>query len=549
MKFKLPLLLLLMGIGFAKAQNSFEQQKPKLVIGIVVDQMRYEYLTRFYNHYGDEGFKKIINEGFTANNGHFNYTPTYTGPGHASVFTGSTPSTHGIISNEWYDKNLEEGVNCVLDTAMALIGETGGNGKVSPHRLLVSTLADELKFFTQSKSKSIGISIKDRGAVLPVGRTADAAYWYNKSTGGFNSSTYYFKDQLPAWVRAFNNRKLANQYLTSTWETLKPIDTYIESDPDDSRYETKMPTKRTSTFPYDLAAMKSKTNMGYSLLTVTPYANTIVTEMAKAAIEGEKLGQDGITDILTISYSATDAAGHAFGPYAKEVQDFYLRLDLEIAGLLKHLDTTVGEGQYTVFLTADHAVLDVPQRLIDHKMAGGYFSKTGLSDKINAHLVRYFGKGVYVESISNNQVFLDKEFINSKKIDLYAVQNKVAQLLMGEPGIAEAYPSWMVMQTDFNAGGPIGNLVRGYHHKRSGDILYYFQAGWMSGKGPIGTTHGSGYNYDTHVPILLYGAGIRAGESHERYNITDIAPTITTLLKIPFPSGCTGQPIKEALKH
>jgi predicted AlkP superfamily pyrophosphatase or phosphodiesterase len=531
--------------GTAWAQKTNE--RPRLVVGIVVDQMRQEYLYRFANKFGAGGFKRLMNDGFILKNAHYNYVPTITGPGHASVYTGTTPAIHGIIGNDWYDKQSRKPVNCVGDDRQKPLGSDKGNGDVSPWRMLSTTITDELKLATQMTSKVVGISIKDRGAVLPAGHTPDGAYWYDGTTGHFISSTYYMQD-LPDWIKKFNARDLATQYLSREWNTLLPIAQYTESGPDDSPYETKFKGKENPTFPYNLPELRK--SYGYDLLPSTPFGDDILTDLAKAALDGEGLGKDETPDFLTISYSSPDIVGHAMGPNSVEIEDLYIRLDKNVQDLLNELDKKVGPGKYTVFLTADHAVAEVPQYLKDHSIPADNFKMTGETG-LNDYLQKYFPGKKMVENVSNEQVFLNQDLFSgdpkSGGIELLIATELINRYLMTIPGVAQVYSENTLRQGDYGQQGIKGMIVRGYNHKRSGDIAFALEPGWMTA-GATGTTHGSAYAYDTNVPALFYGAGIKKGSSTQYHPITDIAPTLSIVLSIKFPSGCTGQPIRELLE-
>jgi predicted AlkP superfamily pyrophosphatase or phosphodiesterase len=529
--------------------STAQSEKPKLVVGIVVDQMRQEYLYRFSPKFGNGGFKRLMAEGFMLRNAHYNYVPTYTGPGHASIYTGATPATHGIIGNEWYDKNTRKSVNCVEDSRFVVVGVEKGNGNVSPARMLTTTITDELKIFTQRRAKVIGISIKDRGAVLPAGHAADGAYWYDSGTGKFISSTYY-KPSLPYWLEQFNSLNLADKYLSSTWNTLLPIEQYTESGPDDTNYETITKGKTRPVFPYNLAELR-KSNNNFAFLPSTPYGNDIMTEVAKAAFAGESLGEDNVTDFLAISFSTPDYIGHAMGPNSIEVEDTYLRLDRNIEDLLTSLDKKLGAGQYLVFLTADHAVAEVPKQMQDQKIPSGYFDSKKMETDLNAYLNQYFPGAKLIEEISNQQVFLDHSLFGGNPktsgIDLLVTTQLVARYLAALEGVNNVFTKSTIQEIPFSDDGERGMVVRGYHSKRSGDVAFTLESGWFSGHAS-GTTHGSAYRYDTHVPVLFFGKGINTGVSDTYHPITDIAPTLSVLLRIKFPSGCSGQPISEAIK-
>ncbi len=528
--------------------NSYSQKKPKLVVGIVVDQMRQEYLYRFDSKFSEGGFKRLVGNGFMLKNAHYNYVPTYTGPGHASVYSGTTPAVHGIIGNDWWDKNAKKSVNCVEDERYKAVGNPEGNGDVSPWRLLSTTITDELKLFTQKRAKVIGISMKDRGAVLPAGHMANAAYWYDSKTGKFISSTYYLT-ALPTWVDTFNAQKLPDAFLNQTWNTLLPIAQYTESGPDESPYERKLQGSK-ATFPYNLKELR-KANGEYELLVNSALGDDLLTEFAKATLAGEQLGKDSDTDFLTISYSTPDYIGHGTGPNSVELEDTYLRLDRNIEDLLKKLDQEVGKGEYVVFLTADHAVVDVPQSLKDNKIPAGNFQSANVEAGLNDHLQKYFPGKKVIDRISNDQVFLNQELFagdpKSSGIDLLIATELITNYLQATEGVAQVYPKAIIKQGDYSEGSTKGMIIRGYNFKRSGDIIYQLEPGWITGGGPQGTTHGSSYTYDTHVPILFYGAGIKKGSSSQYHTITDIAPTLSVLLQIKFPSGCTGQPVSEML--
>lgn len=530
----------------AHAQVKKARETPKLVVGIVVDQMRQEFLYRYDSKFTNGGFRRLVQDGFMLENAHYNYAPTVTGPGHASVYTGATPSVHGIIGNDWYDKNLKREVNCVNDPDQKVVGVAEGNGDVSPWRMLSTTVTDELKLSSQGRSKVIGVSIKDRGAVLPAGHTPDGAYWFDSKSGRFITSTYYAR-ALPDWVERFNEQNLADKYLSREWNTLLPLNQYTESGRDETAYESAPGGKDKPVFPYDLKALRKQND--FELLTYTPFGNDYLTELAKAAIEGEKLGADDITDFLAISYSSTDILGHAVGPNAVEIQDMYLRLDRNIEDLLRTLDQKVGVGNYSVFLTADHGVADVAQYLRDRLIPAGYLNSSQLLKSLNDHLRNYFPNKNIVEAISNGQLFFDQDvFQNDPKasgVELLIATELTINFLLKQNGVANAYSENIIRQSGYDEGGTKGMVIRGYHAKRSGDVAIVLEPGWYPAEKVQGTTHGSSYTYDTHVPVIFFGKGIKKGSSVQYYPITDIAPTLSLLLKIKFPSGCTGQPIKE----
>ncbi len=527
-----------------KGNSTQLKSAPKLVVGIVVDQMRYDYLTRFWDHYNEDGFKRLVNEGFNCKNNHFNYAPTSTGPGHTSVFTGTTPSTHGVIGNSWYDKVENKSVYCASDGNYSSVGTATDAGKMSPHRMTVSTITDELRLHTQMRGKTIAIALKDRGAVLPGGHTANAAYWFHGETeGNWITSSFYMKE-LPKWVADFNASNKVERY-KKVWKTHKNISTYIESGIDNNNYEGKFNGETKTTFPHDLVKHWDA-NGSYDILKATPFGNNITTDFAIEALEKELLGADDNTDFLAISYSSTDYVGHKFGVNSKEIQDTYIRLDTDLQRLFKALDERVGKDEYTVFLTADHGAVDVPSYLKDQKIPAGYISNTDMKAKFNEYLLYAFGTTDVVKNYSNNQFFLNHDIIANLDLQLADAQNKIAQELLKYQEIDRVYTADQMRSNDYTSGLPY-ILQNGYNQKRSGDILVVLKPGFIS-YSLTGSTHGSPQIYDTHVPLLFYGNGIQKGSTVTRTEIPDIAPTIATLLGIAFPNGTTGQPISEVLE-
>ncbi len=515
--------------------------KPRLVVGIVVDQMRNDYIYRYWDRFGNGGFKKLINNGFYLRNAHFNYVPTITGPGHASIFTGTTPKTHGIIANDWYDRTSDKKIYCTLDENVKPIGTDAKERKRSPVNLLSTTIGDELKLSSNGRSKVFGISLKDRSAIFPAGHAADAAFWYDDSTGYFISSSWYVKE-LPAWLNDLNAKELSKTYLQKGWNTLKPIETYTNSIADNNTYEKAENKKETPTFPYSYSNYLKPGK--YGMIKETPYGNTITKDMAIACIKNEKLGKDEFTDLLTVSFSSSDIIAHAYGPRSVEVEDMYLRLDLELEELIKTLDAEVGANNYVLFLTADHGGADVPNYLKDNKIPADYFDEK----KFNVQLKEYFQKTFNDPSIFilcyDQQVYLDEDKLD--KINRGYVEKKLCDYLVTVDGIAEAYPSVALKNGNFDGRDTKTLIQNGYNHKRSGNVAFSLKPGWMDHE-KTGTTHGAAYSYDTHVPIIFYGSGIEKGSSLNYYKITQIAPTISDLIKINYPNGCIDDPIEKVL--
>jgi predicted AlkP superfamily pyrophosphatase or phosphodiesterase len=519
-------------------------KRPKLVVGIVVDQMRYDYLIRFYNKYGNGGFKRLMHNGYNLENVHYNYIPTYTAVGHTSIYTGTTPVNHGIISNSWYDKFEKKSIYCVDDNRYKTVGASSGGNK-SPYRMVTTTVTDQLKLAQNSHGKTIGIAIKDRSAILPAGHTADAAYWFEGGDEGkFITSTFYM-NELPNWVKKFNNSGKANAYLNEVWDTYYDISTYTETLNDNNEFEGLFKGKTTPTFPYNLAELR-KLNSNFSLLKAIPAGNTITTDFAEAAILGENLGKSDYTDFLAVSYSSTDYVGHQFGVNSKELEDTYIRLDKELERFLNFLDTEIGINNYTIMLTADHAAVQVPAYLNSLKIPGGYFDSKKFKSFVEAISLKHFNSNEVIENISNYQLFLNKEKINNLNLNQHKVAQIIADEILNFESIYKTVTAHTLQTTSFNTG-ILQTLQNGYNQKLSGDVLFVPYPSTIS-YSKTGTTHGSGYAYDTHVPLIFYGKGVNKGTSAIYYPIVDIAATISSLLKITEPNGSTGTTIIEVLK-
>jgi predicted AlkP superfamily pyrophosphatase or phosphodiesterase len=525
MKFRLLLFLSLFYSIQLGAQN-----QPKLVVGIVVDQMRADYLYRYWEKFGDDGFKRLIREGFQCKNAHYNYIPTYTAPGHASIFTGTTPMNHGIIANDWFDKSSGRSVYCVDDPNMKAVGTQETSGQRSPHRLLATTLGDAIRISTQFKGKSIGISLKDRSAILPIGHSGNAAYWFDYKSGNFITSSYY-QESLPAWVKAFNQKRYPDELSKKGWHPSLALDYYKESTSDDTPYERVFAPATAPTFPYDLPAMiKAK---DYSVFAFSPFGNTILRLLADHAIVDEDLGQDEYTDLLTLSFSTPDIAGHAFGPQSIEIEDIYIRLDQEIAALLTILDERVGKDEYTLFLTADHAAAQVPAYMKDNRIPMDYFDGDAFEAQLASHLNEQFGQGEWVLNYSNQQVFLNHDLIDQEGKETKGLMEEVVRITLDYPGVSKEQ-----ILNQLQHPLPDDQFARmarmGWNPLRSGDVTIQYLVGWLDYP-HTGTSHGSAYNYDSHVPLIFYGKGVAQGLSVDPVDITQIAPTVSVLSSIAFP--------------
>jgi len=515
---------------------------PKLVVGIVIDQMRWDFLYRYANRFGNGGFKRMMNEGFNCQNTMIPYTPTVTAAGHACVYTGSVPNINGIAGNNWYDSKLHRTVYCTEDNAVQSVGTTTTDGQMSPRNMLSTTISDELRLATAYQGKVIGIALKDRGAILPAGHSANAAYWYDNDNASFITSTWYMP-ALPQWVNNFNNRKLPDSLMAMGWKTLYPILTYTQSTADEKLYEGKYKGNSSTSFPYSFSG-NSNTEK-WDMVRSTPHGNTLTTEFAKAAVIHEGLGKDAITDLLAVSYSSPDYIGHQFGPNSIENEDDYLRLDNELAAFFLFLDKQVGKGQYTVFLTADHGVAHVPGYSIENKLPGGSYSSSLFTKEINKGLKQTFGLDSIVAATMNYQVHFNQPLMREKQLDTEKITGWVIDYLYKQDVISQAFELKELMEQPMNKTLQV-RISNGYYPGRSGDVQYIPKPGWVDG-GKTGTSHGLWNPYDSHIPLLFMGWGVKQGSTHRETYMTDIAATIAAILKIQMPNGCVGNVIEELL--
>lgn len=515
--------------------------KPKLVVGIVIDQMRYDFLYRYWHQYSENGFKKLLREGFSFENTFYNYLPTYTGPGHASIYSGTTPRFHGIVANDWYDVKNKRTVYCVEDPKVMSVGSETSSGQMSPKNLITNNLCDHLKFATNFRSKVIGIALKDRSAILPAGLSADAAYWFDRKNGVFITSTYYRKE-LPEWLVRFNNLRLADSLMNLEWKLLRPKEKYYMSSADSVPYEGSLPGESAPVFPHKLNPHKKGK---YETLVFTPFGNELTTKLAIATIVGEQLGKNPLqaTDMLCISYSATDYVGHVFGPNSIETEDTYIRMDKTLAELIAFLDKYLGKENYLLFLTADHGVAPNPEFAKDKRMFAGHFDYIAYEKALRQFLTERYSQDFVLKFI-NQQVYLDEVAITSKGLQVEEVEKIIVAWSMGFPNIHSAIHKHALLYNEFREF-PFANVQKGYYAQRCGNVFLVYDANHFEDEyGKTGTTHGACYTYDSQVPLIFYGAGIPAGKSFEQAWITDIAPTIAALLKINRPASAIGHSLE-----
>ncbi|MGF6849066.1 putative AlkP superfamily pyrophosphatase or phosphodiesterase [Chitinophaga sp. W3I9] len=529
------ILVLLVVTAAAQAPAS----KPRIVVGMMVDQMRWDYLYRYAARYGNGGFKRLLREGFKCEQTYINYAPTVTACGHTSVYTGSSPAVHGIVDNDWYSRALQRSVYCTEDSTETTVGAEGKAGNMSPRNLLVSTVTDELRLATNFKSKVVGVALKDRASILPAGHTANAAFWYDGKSGNFISSSYYMK-ALPEWAQHFNEQQLPVKYLAKGWETLYPITTYTQSDADNKDYEKSFGHETAPVFPHTFTGREKNS------IRTTPYGNTLTFAFAKAAIEGYGLGAGMETDFLAVSFSSPDAVGHQFGPNSIEEEDLYLRLDKDLEAFFTYLDKRFGKGNYLYFITADHGVSQSPGFLEEHRLPTGLLDADIVLKDINTAIAEQFGVAKGVVALSAYQLYLDRSAFAARNIPLQQVIALVTEKLKATPGIADA-----VSLHDLGTAAlhePLRTmLINGYNKQRGGDVILLMQAGWKDG-GRSGATHGLWYPYDAHIPLVWMGWGIKPGSTYRTTGMTDIAPTVAALLNIQVPSGNIGEVIWEMFR-
>lgn len=536
----IALFICLTYLNQAVAQN--QPPHPKLVVGIAVDQMRWDYLYRYYDRYGTGGFKRLLSDGFSCNNTFISHLPSYTAVGHATIFTGSVPAIHGITGNDWIDQTTGRKWYCTEDTTVQTVGASDKNGKMSPRNLLVTTITDELKLATNFRSKVVGVSLKDRASILPAGHTPDGAFWFDDVTGTFITSTFYM-NELPDWVKKFNNMDEPEKLVSGNWNTLYPINTYTQSTADNVAWEGTSKGEEAPVFPHQVSTYYSKDK---GEIRSTPFGNTLTLDFAKAALDGYRLGQGAFTDFLTINCASTDYVGHKYGPNSIEVEDTYLRLDKDLADFFSYLDKRVGKGNYTVFITADHGAAHAINFMQEHQLPADFLKTSDLTKNLKKYIRNKYGVDDFIKEDLNYHIGVNKTLIDRLHLDYNAVKQDMVTFLQKQPGIQFAADIENIGNSPIPE--PIKSMIaNGYNPKRAGALIVIPESGWFSSNGK-GTTHGNWNPYDTHIPLVFMGWGIKRGNSSATYHMTDIAPTIAALLHIQMPSGSVGKVVTEALK-
>ncbi|MEI6047742.1 MAG: alkaline phosphatase family protein [Bacteroidota bacterium] len=543
------IILLISAIIKLSGQGAYlPPDKPRLVIGIVVEQLKYDQIEKFRDRLGENGIKRLINEGTYFKNASFEFMLTQSAPGHATISTGTEPSSHGITSDNWYLPLKNELIYCTKDINVNPVGGSFEAGLHSPVNLQASTFSDELKMATNKNAKIFGIGLKENSAILSAGHAADGAYWFDNTTGTWMSSTYYIKS-LPGWVNDFNAMKFPDSYLNNTWSLLRPAKDYADCLPDSNNFEAGF--NSINHFPYDLKKLRTKgilnSRNDYSLLRETPFGNSFTTSFAIRLIEKEGLGKDDVTDYLSICYSSTDNIGHRFGPSSVEMGDAILRLDDEIKNLLTFLIDSIGKKNLLIYFTSAHGISEIPAVLESNRIPAGYFKQNQALQLLRSYLNAVYGEGDWVKGYSERQVFLNRTLIEDARLSLEEVQKKVARFLVQFTGVAAAYPYSAFEANDFGNGN-LKRIINNFNPQRSGDVIVTLNPGWVEKEGDYITNHNSPYEYDSHVPLIWFGWTVNRLTVTRKVNITDVAATLSSLCRVPYPNACNGEPLSELFR-
>lgn len=533
-----------------------ETKRPRLVLLIAVDQFRYDYLERFGDLFGAGGLRRLTLDGASWAECNYDHVPTDTAPGHATMLTGAWPSETGIIANQWFDRIEGKPVENVRDDSVRPLGGGERETPASPRNLLASTLGDQLKLATAGRARVVGISSKNRAAILPAGRMADAAFWYSTQTGQFVSSTYYF-ERLPDWAARFNAARPADKLFGAKWERLLPAAEYERrAGRDDAPWEVGT-DKRSYVFPHVVdGGLKEPGPAFYVSLDYSPFSNDLVLSFALAALAGESLGADEETDVLTVSFSANDVVGHRYGPYSHEAMDITLRLDRQLAHFLETVDKRVGLEHTVVVFTADHGVAPSPEHAVEMGLPGGRVNSTDILTAVRNRLRARFGKpgekdttADYIQTYSNYQIYFNRAALERDGVSAEEAERVAGEAMLTVPGVARYFTRTQLLA---GAIAPADALARrvlhGYNQKRSGDVVVVQEPFKYISSGTSGAGHGTAYAYDTHVPLIIMGGGLAPGRYLQPATPADIAPTLARILNVEPPSNATGRVLSEAFK-
>lgn len=519
-------------------------EKPKMVIGIVISEMRYDYLERYWKSFGDGGFKKLAGNGTFCRNTHHDYLISEPSTGFATISTGTYPDAHGIVSDFWYNRLKDDVVYSIFDDNVNTIGGAYESGMFSPLNLQSSTISDELKVSNKFSSKVISISLDPRAAVISGGHTADGSYWYDDASGNWISSSYYV-DSLPVWVKDFNSKQLADLYLEKVWEPALPPEQYNNSFDDNNSYETGI--KGQKIFPYNLAELSkiSRKEKNYTLLKATPFGNTYTKDMAIASVVSEELGKDDDTDFLFLNFSSGLFAGEFFNSWSKEMQDLYIRLDKDLEHFLEFIDREIGLKNVLIYLTAENATANEPSYLIENKIPSGYFNYNSALSLLRTYLNVIYGEGKWIKFYYSQQIYLNSLLIEDSKIPFKEFEERVARFIVQFEGVNKVLTSTDLMKNNYTRG-TFEKIQKTYNQKRSGDVIIHLNPGWVE-KGPDRAI-ASSFHYDSHVPLIWYGWKIGREEISREISVTDIMPTISYFLNLSRPPASQGIIIRELVE-
>jgi predicted AlkP superfamily pyrophosphatase or phosphodiesterase len=540
-------LFITLSLPFNRAQSQMviPPEKPKLIVQIVISQMRYDYLQRYSSKFSDDGFMHLVNEGAFCRNARYNFLLTQSLPGIATVSTGAMPSVHGIVSNKWYSRISGQSVDAIADEKVTTVGGSYLNGKFSPRNLITSTLGDELRM-VDPRSKVVGVSLDPASAIISSGHNANGVYWMDLERGKWISNSFYM-DILPQWVDSLNAKGFADLYLNRDWNLSNPLNSYFEADT--STIKQHQAKKRIADKLRRLVSgiiLAKKPTRDYSLLLETPYGNNYVKDFAIAAIVGENLGKDDHTDLITITFTPTRFIGQKYGPHSIEMEDTYLRLDREMAHFISFLNTEIGKHNYLLVLTSDQGVAATPEHLEKSKIPGGYFDPRQATTLLGSYLNISYGTGNWVLGYHEKQLFLNRRLIEDSNLNLSDVQERVANFMLQFTGVANAITAHNLQSSNFTSG-IFEKFQNSFNQRRSGDVIINLEPGWVERNGNV-TSANSPYSYDAHVPLIWYGWRMKRRQILNPVDMADIAPTLSTLIGISWPNGATGKPIKEIIE-
>lgn len=516
---------------------------PRLAVVVVIDQFRSDYLDRFASQFGAGGFRRFLDAGARFTGGRHAHAVTKTCPGHAVVLTGAYASVTGVVANEWWSVAERRERYCAEDAAAPLLG-AAGEGR-SPRRLLAPTVGDMLREHTGGRGRVVAISGKDRSAIMLGGRLADEAWWMVDTL--FVTSTWYRPD-LPEWAQKFNASGAATAWFGKTWDRLLPAAAFGALGPDDVPWERNK-SGMGRAFPHTLGAGEPRPGPGYvDALETSPFQNELVVDFALAALRAHQLGRDEVPDLLAISLSANDRIGHAYGPASHEVMDVTVRTDRLLARLFDAIDREVGLTNVVVVLTADHGVAPVPEQVAASfgRPVGRRLAPDSIAGAARRALEARYGPGAWIAHQDGPYLYFDEELFRARGVSLVEAEGVVAAAVAAVPGVAWARPGNQLRE-EWAAGGD-SEVIRSFNPAESGHVMYMTLPGVVEEDDPAGTGHGTPWAYDQRVPLLWYGAGIRAGTWHGEATVADIAPTLARLLGVPPPAAARGRVLAEAFK-